>query len=310
MKPTLRDAMREMYTRRIDLARRTLKYLEHTVNAFEKWNRGPVLLEALCDDLILLWLSALKDSGKAARTVNSLRMGVLVIWREAFRMKMVDSEPGKIPRLRVPKRAATAWTVEEVSRMLQHCDAGLPNRWSRSKATWRVEHWQALILVIFDTSQRINALLAVPRRCADLERGVLLIPGEFVKNGQDQRHRLHAQTCDLIRGLPESINLFPWPKHRRAIWRDFRKILFAAGLPCTYRDFFHKLRRTSYSMAYRYLGPAGASAHAGHGSDLSETYLDRTLLDLPCLVDLMPRPSIAAENPATLPFRRREGGAA
>ncbi len=310
MKPTLRDAAREMQWRRIDLSQRTLKYLEHTINAIEKWNHGPVLLESLCDDLIICWLSALKDQNYAARTVNSLRMGILVIWREAHRTGMVATEPGKIPRLKVPKRAATAWTVDEISRMLQHCDAGFPKRWSRTKAGWKVEHWQALILTIFDTSQRINSLLCVPRRCVDLERQILLVPGEYVKNGQDQRHRLHAETCSLIRGLPESVNLFPWPKHPRAIWRDFRNILVAAELPCGYRDFFHKLRRTSYTYAYKFLGPAGASQHAGHGGDLSDTYLDLTLLDLPCLVDLMPRPAIVADNPATLPFRRKEGGAA
>ncbi len=262
----------------------------------------------MCDELVLIWLSALKDQDYAARTVNGLRMGVLVIWRDAYRAGAIDREPGKIPKMKVPKRAPTAWSVEEVGRMLQHCDAGFPKRWSRTKAGWTSQHWQSLILVIFDTSQRINSLLCVPRRCADLDRGILLVPGEFVKNGQDQRHRLHAQTCDLLRGLPETVNLFPWPKHPRAIWRDFRKILFAAGLPCGYRDFFHKLRRTSYSYAYRYLGPAGASMHAGHGSDLSATYLDRTLLDLPELVDLMPRPSLAegSDGPAAvLPFRRQ-----
>jgi integrase len=288
----LRDVLNAHRCRRIDLAPRTLAQYEHALNAFEKWNHGPVLLSSLCDQLVLMWLACMKDDGQAARTINSKRMGVLILWREAKRLGLVDTSPQSVPRMKVPKRAATAWTVEEVSRILAHCDAGIPKRWARSRRYWTTRHWQALVLTIYDTSLRLNPLLLVPRRCADTDRRILIVPGEHTKNGQDEVHRLHPQTCALLSRLPLSDLLFAWPKHRRAIWRDFRRILFAAGLPCGYRDLFHKLRRTSYTHVYRSLGLAAASEHAGHQSDLSAAYLDKTLLDLPDAISVLPRPRL------------------
>src|SRR4029077_5622004 len=124
---------------------------------------------------------------------------------------------------------------------LHRCDAAAPCRKSKLTGRWTVQHWQALVLTIYDTSLRLGCLLSVARSLVDTDRGFLLVPGESMKGRRDELHRLHPQTCGLIAKLAPDALLFPWPKSRRAIWPDFKKIICAAGLPCTYRDLFHRL---------------------------------------------------------------------
>jgi integrase len=290
---TLRDILDFYRVSNFNLSERTHRFYAMCLSSFERWHGGAILLRDLSDDLVSLWLLAEKQRGQAARTVNGKRITILVMWREAFRRGLVPIEPRRIPRMKEPRRAATSWTIEEVGRILQHCDAASPAGWSRARKAWPAIYWQALVVVIYDTSLRLKPLLHIPRQCANTASRRLLVPGEFQKNGQDVLHVLHPQTCELIDRLPPHELLFPWPKHPRDIWDDFRRILKAADLPCTYRDLFHKLRRTSYTQTYKQLGLAVASHHAGHSEDLSAVYLDRTQLDFQAATDVIPRPEFA-----------------
>jgi len=84
--------------------------------------------------------------------------------------------------------------------------------------------------------------------------------------------------------------LFPWNHRRNYLQRCFKEILADAGLPNSRRDLFHKIRRTSYTQTYIALGKDAASEHAGHTTDMSAVYLDRTKFDRPRAIDVLPRP--------------------
>jgi hypothetical protein len=266
---------------RIDVAAGTIHQYSVAVSQWARF-RGHATIDATAADdarEFLRWLSV----RRSARTVNNKRAALLRLWRWGFDERLIDIEPPRIRKLKEAKRKPTAWRVEEVARLLLACDAAPLVR------DWTPLHWRALVLTIYDTSTRIGALLDCPR--ASLRGDVLTIPGELQKQCRDTAHRLHPQTLGPLLMLPARELLFAWPVDRREIWPAFGAILRAAGLPDGRRDKFHRIRRTSYSYVVKALGIAAATEHAGHATDLSAIYLDRSILDLPDAVDVLPRPA-------------------
>lgn len=256
----------------------------------EFW-KVPVLLEDLSDDLLLRFMRHLKASGnQSERTINNKRSAIKTVWAMAHK-KGRAKQPGTIGRYRVPKRIVQAWTVDEVAKILLACKSAPAIR------CWNYRHWRALVLTIYDTSHRIGALLQTPRSALN-SRGELLVRAEVSKHFEDKLHVLHPETVMEIGGMYAPAGndmLFPWPLAKREIWRRFKLILKAAGLTATRRDLFHKLRRTSFTYVYAFLGEDAARDHAAHTSNVTSSYLDRELVralkNLPSAIDVLPRPN-------------------
>lgn len=256
---------------------------------YDFW-KVPVLLEDLSDDLLLRFMRHLKSSGtQSERTINNKRAAIKTVWMLAFK-KGLAKQPGVIGRYRVPKRIVQAWTVDEVGRILIACKS------APSIRGWNYRHWRGLVLTIYDTSHRIGALLKTPRSALN-SRGELLVRAEVSKHFEDKLHVLHPETVMELSGMhqpPGNEMLFPWPLAKREIWRRFKPILKEAGLTATRRDLFHKLRRTSFTYVYAFLGEEAARDHAAHTSNVTSSYLDRELVralrNLPSAIDVLPRP--------------------
>ena len=157
---------------------------------------------------------------------------------------------------------------------------------------WGPDHWEALILTVYDTSLRIGCLMKIPATSLLAVECRLLVPGEFQKGGADTYQTLHPDTAEKLQRLPrgQSDRLFPWPYAREELWRRLESlILVPAGLPHGRRDKFHRLRRTSYTLVAKAFGVQAASRHAAHKQDLSRYYLDRSMIDANPL-DALPRP--------------------
>ena len=133
--------------------------------------------------------------------------------------------------------------------------------------------------------------MQTPLRNLDLRRGILIVGADATKGNVEQLHRLGDDTLTLLDSLPrpERLLLFDWPRSPKYLQKCFRRILVDAGLPASRRDLFHRIRRTSYTEVYMALGPDAASQHAGHRSDMSEYYLDRSRLQPQDAIDVLPR---------------------
>ncbi len=258
-----------------------------TLRLFDAWHGTAVAVENLSVDLILGFLrSRLQHSG--SRTVNNKRAAILTLWRFAYRKgycKTPVPDSQDIPKLPETKQLPTAWSIPEFSRLLDACSS------ARCLEDWDARTWRALLLVSFDTSHRLGALLSARR--ADLSSlGFLTIRGEHTKQGRDVSHKLHVDTIAALAELPEHRLLFPWPLSITSIRFYYKEILRVAGLPCGRRDLFHRLRRTSATHLAVVAGIAAAEQHLDHSTPglAQKSYIDPRFLQTIIASDLMPRP--------------------
>jgi len=79
---------------------------------------------------------------------------------------------------------------------------------------------------------------------------------------------------------------------RSNIWREFKKILQAANLPCGRRDLFHRLRRTSATHLAAVAGIEAAEQHLDHRTPglARSTYIDPRFMPQIKAADVLPRP--------------------
>lgn len=254
------------------------------VNEFARWLKRTPTLADLNEATLLNWLRASMAS-RAARTVNNRRQVLLTLWRFAKWKRWLRRELPRVPKVIEPEYIPRAWFIEEIEIILDACKSARPIE------GWDETRWRALVLVIYDTSHRIGALLLADR-CQVSPDGWLTMYAWQTKQRADTVHRLHAETIEAIDAMPPSDKLFPWPLHKRAIWLEFGAILKAAGLPRGPRDKFHKIRRTSASYVARELGEGAAMAHLGHKTPglAKRSYLDPRIVGLQPAIDALPRP--------------------
>lgn len=287
---TLRDVLTRLTEERVDVSEGFILDLAAAVEWHAKAN-GPVPVSDLSAAQIRAMMRLLTKHGRAARTVNNYRYGILHLWRAARRYgytKQPVPDRDECPKMKEAMRVPTAWTTEQLALLVAQC------RTAPIRRGWGAHHWEALVATVYDTSVRIGALMKAKRSAFSQHERRLRIPGEFHKSKRDTVHSLHQNTCDLLltmRRPPGDDRLFPWPWHEDEIWRKFRKIVSAAGLSATRRDMFHKIRRTSYTYVYVAHGVQAASEHASHTEDLSRFYLDPTFLPKPNPLDALPRPA-------------------
>lgn len=259
---------------------KTREQYDISVRLFESWIGRPATVDDLTRQNVVAWLHWL-NATRSPRTVNGKRQMILTLWRHAARLDLSGPVPD-IPKVPEAKRIPSAWSVEQMTKILQACDRAKP------VGDWSSLHWRSLVLAIYDTSTRIGAILQVKR--SDLSGDVLIVRAEYQKQNSDTFHRLSDQTLQAIDAIPKSGPLiWDWPKTKRRIWIDFKRILEDADLPHSRRDLFHKIRRTSYTQVALKCGFNEASRHAGHSTDLSRFYFDPTQGDDRSVIDSLPR---------------------
>jgi len=169
--------------------------------------------------------------------------------------------PIRLPRIRVPQPAPEAWTVEQVSRILQTA-----SRWPGRVGRWPArDWWPALLLTVYWTGARIGSILAA--KPSDWDGTFLIL--RHTKTGKQAVYRLHDQANEAIRRVydPQSSRLFTWPYHYVHLWKTFRRIVEAAGVPAPKGagSLFHRLRRTCLTYCWA-VDPAIAQRQADHAS--------------------------------------------
>ena len=155
--------------------------------------------------------------------------------------------------------------------------------------------WAALFLVLFDTGERIGAVMELTWENVDMSAGWLTIPAEVRKGRtRDIVARLHPETVARLDALrPRGQKIFPWPYCKTLLWYHLGRVLKAAGLPHDQRSKFHRMRRTVAS--YFELAGGNATELLDHSSrKVTRAYLDGRIIERKHPADMIPRPAQSA----------------
>lgn len=246
--------------------------------------RQPSLAD-LTDDNIGRLIKYLSSRELAAKTINERRGRVHAFWSFLARRGVLGHWP-MTPRIPEPVRTPMAWLQPELDRLF----ATVEQLDGRVGIHPRRDWWKCLLLVAWDTGERIGALLEL--RWDHISGDWIHIPAEIRKGKRrDTTHRLAQDTLTALRAIkkPEREKVFPWPYDALYIYTKYTEILVAAGLPHDHRCKFHKIRR---SVASHYEAAGGnAMKLLGHTDRrTTEGYLDPRIVKTVQATDLLFRP--------------------
>lgn len=209
---------------------------------------------------ITRWLQNELDQGRSPATVahHARILSSLFHWGAEQGL----CQPVRLPKIKAPPPIPQAWTIEEVTRLVQTA-ARLPGHVGRWPAK---DWWPALILTLYWTGARIGSVLAARPSDLDFASGMLWL--RKTKNGRQKPERLHPQALEAIQKIYDlkAERIFIWPKHPSKIWGAFRKIVLAAGLPWVpYKTGTYRLKRTCLTYCWA-VDPAIAQRQADHAN--------------------------------------------
>lgn len=226
----------------------TVRLYQFSIRNFEKTIGRAAYLADLTDDNVALVMQAVIDRGCSPFTANKERSQLLAIWRYAAQLGLIDKWPTVTPE-NEPERVPRAWMVDDVHQLIDAIGKTRGSIGSVPAAIW----WKAILMVCLDTGERIGAVSLAEWHW--LERNWLLVPAEARKGKKrDRRYLLSSDTLAVLAELRKVSSdpkmMFAWPYCSTYLWKKYSDILRKAGLPCGPKDKFHKLRKTTASVAY------------------------------------------------------------
>ena len=260
-----------------------------------------VTLDQLSDDLIADWQAWMIACGLSPVTANSYVTSILVLWRFAWRKRLIEELPRDVEKLPEPKRLPEAWSLEELSRILRAAAETAGNVGDVPAGRF----WVMFVLVAYDTGLRLRSLRSIRTCDLDLEAGHVYLPAEAIKQKCDKLVDLHPETLAAIAAThPERRELLfetPWMSAASTYLR-FKKVLARAGVSS---GAIHQLRRTHGTFVYDAGGEDMALESLGHSDRqvMLRSYIDpRKLTRRGSAVDVLPRPTWRRPEPNKIPF--------
>ena len=278
----LRDLLRDRIAPHKDLCDRSVAMYESTLDRL----RDHLGHEATIDDLdditiakFIRWRRTTVHDPKrglispASLAKDSAHIRTIWNWCARKRMKRANGELLEFPdysRPRVPKPKPWAFTVEELQKLIAaakhrrgYIVPGLPACW----------YWSTKLAAMYQTGERIGAILAIRWGEVDLERCSLTFLAATRKGHRETITR--AISPELARMMaphkrdPEAL-VWPWLEGRKMLscYGSLKVLCRLAGVP--YHP-FHSIRKSTAS----YLKRAGKSAKTqlGHSSEeMAETH--------------------------------------
>ena len=257
-----------------NLSDRSVKMYESTLDRFRDFLGHEPTVDDLTDltaAKFLRWRqthqhSKFKLISPASLAKDSAHLRSLWTWLAKKRWKRSDGELIEFPdyaRPRVPKPVPKAYKAEELARLVEVARTrkgyicGKPAAW----------YWPTKILAMFQTGERIGAILEIRWSEVDLERHTLTFLAATRKGHRETITR--PITPELSRmlaaqkGAPNE-RVWPWLDDREmlSLYGSLRVLCRVAGVP--YHP-FHSIRKSTAS----YLKRAGISAkrQLGHSSE-------------------------------------------
>ena len=253
-----------------DVRPETVRQYEIIARLFEQWAGHPVPLAELDEASVSAWLRDYAASGVVPETVRSKKVGLLALWRAAADEGLCDPPTRRVRSVRVPYKAPTCWTWEEVSALLTACQ-GL-QRWHKTglrRSAW----FDLAIRMAWDTGLRKGDMLQLPVADIRPDGAVGLVQS---KTGRPVICQLSTSTVEALRVSLEVAPrplVCPWLSSHETFDDQFKRLVAKAGIrPGTWKW----LRRAS-ATDVELQRPGAATVHLGHvpGSRIAErSYID------------------------------------
>ena len=248
----------------------TKRLYKTTLLMFDRFLGRSATLDDLTDDTVSRFAAWRIDNGLAKRSVNKDLFNLLALWRWAHRKRLVDDWPD-VEMEKPPRLTPVAWSDTEM-RKLYATIIELPGRVGKIRAR---DWWAALLLILFNSAERIDAVMHLKWADVDTTRGWVLFAAEYRKGGRDDSPvRIGDDAIAALKKLPKDGELvFPWPYSPTYLWCEYTKILLLAGLPVDSKSKFHRIRKTVAS--YAEAAGADATKMLRHSKrEITEAYLD------------------------------------
>lgn len=240
------------------------------IRHFHRYLRRAPTLADLTDDGVARFLSWFRK-GRSPATVNKARNCLLAMWRLAARKTLVAVWPDVAPEPE-PERVPRAWMPEELTKLFGACQLEEGEVGGVPAAKW----FRCIHLCMWDTAERVHAVMALRWSDVDLANGWVIVPAEARKGKhRDKAFSLHPDTVAALREIQEPRRelVFPWPFDVSYLYVRYKKLLRRAGLPTDRKSKFHRMRKSAAS----YMEAAGGNAtdFLDHSSrDTTKAYLD------------------------------------
>ncbi len=262
---------------------KTKKKYGFELDRFDRALMRPATVDDLKDDAVALIIGMMMEDGSAAATANKFRSCVLALWRFLARKGIVESWPD-VAKLVEPTRIPRAWSENELHRLFNACRNSIGRIAHCRACDW----WCALLAVLWDTGERIGALLEAQWDDVNLDSGWIIVRAETRKGGRaDKASQLHPNTVALLRRIQQDSGaVFPWDRCESLLWTRYGRILKRAGLPNDRKSKFHRVRK-SVATHLTVLG-GNATEAMGHSSPaVTRAYIDPTIARTPQPADVL-----------------------
>lgn len=264
----------------------TKRLYRSTLRAFNLYLNRPAKLSDLNDATVSGFAASRLSDGLAKRSVNKDLFNLLAIWRWAHKKGHVKNWPD-VELERPPVRVPVALTREELTSVLDAIKVEAEFVGDVAGSAF----WLALFLVIWNTGERIGAVMQLTWDRVDLKNGWVRFDAEDRKGATaDNALPIAAYTIEALAIIKKRDGLvFRWPYSSTYIYNRFGKIMRRAGLPDNALYKFHVLRK---SVASHYEAAGGnATELLGHTSrKVTRAYLDPRIVRPVSAVDLLFQP--------------------
>lgn len=263
---------------------KTLDQYEIAFNFFDRFLGRPAKLSDLTEQTITRFLRYLHfDLKLAAKTANERAGRIIALWNWLARRRQVDMFP-TVGRLKEAHRTPRAWTIDELQRLFAATDRCRGDICGVPASLW----CKAMFAVIWNTGERIGAVLDVEWQC--LDRGTILFPARIRKFGKnDETFTLWPETMGLLDSMRTDFLGRPL-KNRRIfetkftisnLYYRFKQILSWANLPSDRYCKFHKIRVSHATWTQAFGGNATAALRHASPVTTQKHYIDPTICKIP-----------------------------
>lgn len=262
-----------------------------SIRHFERFLGRDAVIRDFSDDTLARYAAHRRRLPRSIATVNGEVAKLRSLWTFVCKRGIVKVWP-TIALEPEPVRIPIAWLRSELEQLWQACRTMTGRIGNHSER----DFWYALVLLIWDSSERIGAVLQL--EWSNLSGNWLRVPAEFRKGGIKERaYELHPDTIAALMKLkrPGELKIFAWPYSRDYLWHRWRRVLKEAGLSANRKSAFHCIRRSHASHAEA----AGMNATELLGHDSRKTtmgYLDPRIVTKRSPVDVLFRPGTAPEG--------------
>lgn len=267
----------------------TINQFNVSIANFKSFLGRDATIDDLTDKTIADAMHWFIDRGRAEATANKFRSNMLAIWRFLARKRIVDQWPD-VEKFVEPERIPTAWSQTELHRLWDACSKQTGRICGVLAADW----WLQLHAILWDTGERIGAVLQVMWDDIDLERGHVVFRAETRKNKKrDRLHKLHPSTIAMLAGRGGRAYgqlVFPWDRSYHEIWHHYKLLLISADLPSGRASKFHRMRKSTASHFEAAGGNASLLLDHASPDTTRRHYLDPRIVTQSEATDVLFRP--------------------